>query len=62
MFFFIILLITAPAVDVLFAEELGLVFEVSAADAEKVCLKYSEKGVPCTVIGQSGGPGPDAKV
>ncbi|XP_072040908.1 phosphoribosylformylglycinamidine synthase-like [Amphiura filiformis] len=52
----------ASAIDILFAEELGLVLEVPTNNAEKVCLKYTEKGVPCSVIGKSAGQGTGAMV
>lgn len=35
----------------LFAEESGLLLEVAADDAERVCTAYSDAGVPCNVIG-----------
>ena len=58
----IITLLAASAVNLLFAEELGLVLEVSASNAEKVCSMYTQQGVPCSVVGQSTGQGASAMV
>ncbi|XP_038056272.1 phosphoribosylformylglycinamidine synthase-like [Patiria miniata] len=52
----------ASSLELLFAEELGLVFEVSAQNAEAVCQRYAGKSVLCSVIGQSCGQGPDSMV
>jgi purine-cytosine permease-like protein len=40
------------ALAALFAEELGLVLEVAAAEAEAVAARYSKAGVPARVIGK----------
>lgn len=37
----------------LFAEELGLVLEVSSENEAEVLSVYAEAGVPCTCIGSS---------
>lgn len=36
----------------LYAEELGLVIEVSAADSSKIVELYKKKGVSATIIGK----------
>ena len=41
----------ASAFEALFAEELGLVLEVKAADAEAVIAKYEAAGAKCSVVG-----------
>ena len=38
----------------LFAEELGLVLEVKASDAQEIASLYSQAGVPALVIGKVG--------
>ena len=40
-------------IDVLFAEELGLVLEVSQSDMQHVIDGYSAVNTPCTLIGHS---------
>ena len=40
-------------IDVLFAEELGLVLEVSQSDMQHVIDAYSAVNTPCTLIGHS---------
>ncbi|ETE69596.1 Phosphoribosylformylglycinamidine synthase, partial [Ophiophagus hannah] len=50
------------ALDVLFAEELGLVLEVPRAAAADVCGRYREAGVRCVPVGYSGPRGPNAMV
>ncbi|KAL7977699.1 hypothetical protein Chor_009648 [Crotalus horridus] len=50
------------ALDVLFAEELGLVLEVPRAAAADVCGRYREAGVRCVPLGYSGPRGPNAMV
>ncbi|XP_071786340.1 phosphoribosylformylglycinamidine synthase-like isoform X2 [Asterias amurensis] len=52
----------ASDLEVLFAEELGLALEVSTEHAQMVCQRFTGKGVPCSVIGQSCGQGPDSMV
>ncbi|XP_053121790.1 phosphoribosylformylglycinamidine synthase [Hemicordylus capensis] len=57
--------LTAPgvkALDVLFAEELGLVLEVPRAAAVDICRRYQAAGVRCVPVGYSGPRGPNAKV
>lgn len=57
--------ITAPgikALDVLFAEEPGLVLEVPHAAVAEVCRRYREAGVRCVPVGYSGPRGPNAMV
>ncbi|XP_070552219.1 phosphoribosylformylglycinamidine synthase-like [Ptychodera flava] len=49
-------------IDLLFAEELGLLLEVEAANVESVCQRYQDSGVPCHVIGHSRGEGSNGKV
>lgn len=51
-----------PALEVLFAEEPGLVLEVPQAAAADICLRYQEAGVSCLPIGHTGPPGPQATV
>ncbi|XP_056132560.1 phosphoribosylformylglycinamidine synthase [Lampris incognitus] len=48
--------------ELLFSEELGLVLEVSEADAETVCQRYTEAGLQCHRIGRTCGFGPQAMV
>ncbi|XP_037743223.1 phosphoribosylformylglycinamidine synthase isoform X5 [Chelonia mydas] len=50
------------ALEVLFAEELGLVLEVPSAVAGDVCRRYEEAGVRCLPIGQTGPLGPQSMV
>ncbi|KAJ7313070.1 hypothetical protein JRQ81_004337 [Phrynocephalus forsythii] len=50
------------ALDILFAEELGLVVEVPRAAATDVCRRYREAGVRCVPVGYSGPRGPVAMV
>ncbi|XP_077573996.1 phosphoribosylformylglycinamidine synthase [Stigmatopora nigra] len=53
----------APGVmELLFSEELGLVLEVSEADEESVCRRFTDAGVPCHHIGTTSGFGPEAMV
>ncbi|XP_077463249.1 phosphoribosylformylglycinamidine synthase [Stigmatopora argus] len=53
----------APGVmELLFSEELGLVLEVSEADEESVCRRFTDAGVPCHHIGTISGFGPEATV
>ncbi|XP_050788679.1 phosphoribosylformylglycinamidine synthase isoform X3 [Gopherus flavomarginatus] len=52
----------ASALEVLFAEELGLVLEVPSAAAGDVCRRYEEAGVRCLPIGHTGPPGPQSMV
>lgn len=52
----------ASALEVLFAEELGLVLEVRSALAEEVCKRYKEAGVRCLPIGHTGPLGPQSMV
>uniref|UniRef100_K7GDK9 phosphoribosylformylglycinamidine synthase n=1 Tax=Pelodiscus sinensis TaxID=13735 RepID=K7GDK9_PELSI len=52
----------ANALEVLFAEELGLVLEVRSALAEEVCRRYKEAGVRCLPIGHTGPMGPQSMV
>ena len=53
----------SPALDVLFAEELGLVLEVSESHSQEVVQEYSAQNVRCHVIGHSQEASPtDAKV
>ena len=47
----------AKAIQVLFAEELGLVLEVKNSDVDKVLSAYRKTQVPCFVIGHTGAPG-----
>ncbi|KAL5012976.1 hypothetical protein ScPMuIL_011527 [Solemya velum] len=42
-----------PAVDVYFAEELGLLLEVAEINLHKVLQAYSDQNVPCVQIGYS---------
>lgn len=48
--------------DVLFAEELGLVLEVDVDNEADVVRRYAELDVPCVRIGGTGPAGPDAQV
>ncbi|KAJ6652382.1 hypothetical protein lerEdw1_011612 [Lerista edwardsae] len=50
------------ALDVLFAEEPGLVLEVPLAVVAEVCRRYREAGVRCVPVGHSGPRGPNAMV
>uniref|UniRef100_A0A8D0HRT0 Phosphoribosylformylglycinamidine synthase n=1 Tax=Sphenodon punctatus TaxID=8508 RepID=A0A8D0HRT0_SPHPU len=50
------------ALDVLFAEELGLILEVPTAAVADVCRRYWEAQVHCVSIGYSGPRGPNAMV
>ena len=50
------------AIDVLFAEELGLVFETSAANEQQVVSAFQAEGATCMVLGHSAGTGQDAEV
>ncbi|CAM2110731.1 unnamed protein product [Caretta caretta] len=50
----------ASALEVLFAEELGLVLEVPSAVAGDVCRRYEEAGVRCLPIGHTGPLGPQS--
>uniref|UniRef100_A0ABM5EIX1 phosphoribosylformylglycinamidine synthase n=1 Tax=Pogona vitticeps TaxID=103695 RepID=A0ABM5EIX1_9SAUR len=50
------------ALDVLFAEELGLVLEVPPTAAADVCRRYRTAGVRCVPVGYSGPRGPSAVV
>ncbi|KYO40912.1 phosphoribosylformylglycinamidine synthase [Alligator mississippiensis] len=52
----------ATPLEVLFAEEPGLVLEVPQAAAADICLRYQEAGVSCLPIGHTGPPGPQATV
>ncbi|XP_014382443.1 phosphoribosylformylglycinamidine synthase [Alligator sinensis] len=52
----------ATPLEVLFAEEPGLVLEVPQAAAADVCLCYQEAGVSCLPIGHTGPAGPQATV
>uniref|UniRef100_A0A8C3FDC7 Phosphoribosylformylglycinamidine synthase n=1 Tax=Chrysemys picta bellii TaxID=8478 RepID=A0A8C3FDC7_CHRPI len=52
----------ANALEVLFAEELGLVLEVPCAVAGDVCRRYEEAGVRCLPIGHTGPLGPQSLV
>ncbi|XP_075763246.1 phosphoribosylformylglycinamidine synthase [Pelodiscus sinensis] len=52
----------SSALEVLFAEELGLVLEVRSAVAEEVCRQYREAGVRCLPIGHTGPLGPQSMV
>ena len=48
--------------DLLFAEELGLLLEVAEDNLEKVQSMYKDASVPCSLIGHSKGEGPGSKV
>lgn len=52
----------SKAIDLLFAEELGLVLEVPVENLDEVVNRYKSKGVPCYVIGQVGVEGEEAQV
>ena len=52
----------SKAVDLLFAEELGLVLEVSPENLEVVINSYKSKGVSCYIVGQTGESGEGARV
>ena len=45
--------VPASTLEVLFAEELGWVLEVSASQQAAVCEAFSSAGVHCHVIGTS---------
>ena len=53
---------SVSALEYLFAEELGLVLETSQTNAQLVCQTFTDRGVPCHVIGHSHLDGPDSKV
>ena len=40
-------------IENLFAEELGLVLEVSESNKEEVCRMYAAENISCSVIGES---------
>ena len=44
---------SGDALGALFAEELGMVLEVSEADADGVAARFSAVGVPCHIIGSA---------
>ena len=46
-------LISVSPLDVLFAEELGLIMEVEPSNEKTVLKQYEAKGVTCHVIGSS---------
>uniref|UniRef100_A0A4W3JTM2 Phosphoribosylformylglycinamidine synthase n=1 Tax=Callorhinchus milii TaxID=7868 RepID=A0A4W3JTM2_CALMI len=48
--------------ELLFAEELGLVLEVSAGDEERVRCQYMDVGLRCLTLGHTGAAGPSAMV
>ncbi|XP_071951338.1 phosphoribosylformylglycinamidine synthase-like [Antedon mediterranea] len=50
------------AIDILFAEELGLVLEVTANASEDICRQFSDNNVPCSLIGHSSGSGQGSMV
>lgn len=52
----------SKAIDLLFAEELGLVLEVSSENLDAVLNSYKSNGVSCCVVGQTGVTGEDAQV
>ena len=52
----------ASAMDTMFAEELGFVVEVEAADAAATIAAYTGKGVPCARIGTVSSGSPGAKI
>ncbi|XP_074839219.1 phosphoribosylformylglycinamidine synthase isoform X2 [Carettochelys insculpta] len=52
----------ASALELLFAEEPGLVLEVHHAVAAEVCQRYRDAGVRCQPIGRTGALGPQALV
>ena len=55
----------ASAMDALFAEELGLVLEIQAANVATVLAAYTSAGIPCVQIGTVGavvGPGAAIKL
>lgn len=52
----------SKAVDVLFAEELGIVLEVKDSNIERVINIFHEKQVPCYLIGKAIGLGEDSFV
>lgn len=49
-------------IDLLFAEELGLVLEVHEDNLDEVLNSYKSNEVPCHVIGRVGGAGKEANV
>lgn len=52
----------SKAVDVLFAEELGIVLEVKDCNTQRVIDTFCEKQVPCYLIGKANGLGEDSFV
>ncbi|CAH1268464.1 PFAS [Branchiostoma lanceolatum] len=52
----------ASPVDVLFAEELGLVLETTVEQADGAVARFTQAGVSCQRIGHSQGEGTDAEV
>ncbi|XP_032832973.1 phosphoribosylformylglycinamidine synthase [Petromyzon marinus] len=52
----------SSALELLFAEELGLVLEVSPALADAVCHRYRSAGVACSRVGRIVGEGETAQV
>ncbi|XP_063057361.1 phosphoribosylformylglycinamidine synthase [Engraulis encrasicolus] len=52
----------AGVLEVLFAEELGLVLEVAERDVERVRQSYTEAGLLCPIIGKTSGFGPESMV
>ncbi|XP_043820511.1 phosphoribosylformylglycinamidine synthase isoform X1 [Dromiciops gliroides] len=52
----------ADVLSVLFAEELGLVFEVQELDEAQVQKQYQDAGLTCLSIGRTAGNGPHARV
>lgn len=50
------------AVDLLFAEELGIVLEVTSNSMDVVLERYNTSGVPCYVIGKTKDKGEDASI
>ncbi|XP_063791223.1 phosphoribosylformylglycinamidine synthase isoform X2 [Pseudophryne corroboree] len=52
----------ASALELLFAEELGLVLEVPEATSERVVERYRASGLQCVRIGSTQGQGPSSTV
>nr|XP_054754771.1 phosphoribosylformylglycinamidine synthase-like isoform X2 [Lytechinus pictus] len=52
----------AKPLELLFSEELGLVLETTQSDAEAVCRRYTDQGITCSVIGQTGGESAETKI
>lgn len=52
----------SKAVDMLFAEELGLVLEVTSKNVDVVLERYNTNDVPCYVLGKTGEKGEDASI